>query len=91
MSEKKERVVILDNHPLLRERLSELINHELDMEVCGEECRKLIAPTLAEEGCINYDLYRSTEDRGTFMFYENWASRPHWERHMESPHETKGI
>ena len=36
MSEKKERVVIVDDHPLFRERLSELINHELDMEVCGE-------------------------------------------------------
>jgi quinol monooxygenase YgiN len=31
-------------------------------------------------------MYRSTEERGTFMFYENWASRPLWERHMESPH-----
>lgn len=51
-----------------------------------EECRKLIAPTLAEEGCINYDMHRSIEDRGTFMFYENRASRPLWERHMESPH-----
>jgi DNA-binding NarL/FixJ family response regulator len=36
MNEKKERVVIVDDHPLFRERLSELINHELDMEVCGE-------------------------------------------------------
>ena len=36
MSEKKERVVIVDDHPLFRERLSELINHEPDMEVCGE-------------------------------------------------------
>ena len=36
MSEKKERVVIVDDHPLFRERLSQLINHELDMEVCGE-------------------------------------------------------
>src|SRR5260370_16639579 len=35
MSEKKERVVIVDDHPLFRERLSQLINHELDMEVCG--------------------------------------------------------
>ncbi len=51
-----------------------------------EECRKLIAPTLAEEGCINYDMHRSIEDPGTFMFYENWASRPLWEQHMESPH-----
>jgi DNA-binding NarL/FixJ family response regulator len=36
MSEKKERVVIVDDHPLFRERLAELINQELDMEVCGE-------------------------------------------------------
>jgi len=36
MSGKKERVVIVDDHPLFRERLCELINHELDMEVCGE-------------------------------------------------------
>jgi DNA-binding NarL/FixJ family response regulator len=36
MSEKKERVVIVDDHPLFRERLSELINCEPDMEVCGE-------------------------------------------------------
>ena len=33
-----------------------------------EECRKLIAPTLAEEGSMNYDMYRSTEDRSTFIF-----------------------
>jgi quinol monooxygenase YgiN len=54
-----------------------------------EECRKLIAPTLAEEGCMNCDLYRSTDDRerrGTFMFYENWASKAHCKRHQESPH-----
>ena len=36
MSEKKERVVIVDDHPLFRERLAEVINQELDMEICGE-------------------------------------------------------
>jgi DNA-binding NarL/FixJ family response regulator len=36
MSDRKGRVVIVDDHPLFRERLSQLINHELDMEVCGE-------------------------------------------------------
>ena len=30
-----------------------------------EECRKLIAPSLADEGCINYDMFRSVEDPGT--------------------------
>ena len=51
-----------------------------------EECRKLVGPTLAEEGCINYDMHRSVEDPGLIMFYENWTNRPLWERHMESPH-----
>jgi hypothetical protein len=41
-----------------------------------EECRKLVGPTLAEEGCINYDMHRSAEDPGLIMFYENWTSRP---------------
>ena len=36
MSKKKERVVIVDDLPLFRERLAELINQELDMEICGE-------------------------------------------------------
>jgi quinol monooxygenase YgiN len=51
-----------------------------------EACRKLVAPTLAEEGCINYDMHRSIEDPGLIMFYENWETKPLWERHMESPH-----
>jgi DNA-binding NarL/FixJ family response regulator len=36
MIKKKQRVVIVDDHPMFRERLSQLINLELDMEVCGE-------------------------------------------------------
>ena len=35
MSDKKERVVIIDDHPLFRERFAQLINHEPNMEVCG--------------------------------------------------------
>jgi len=33
---KKTKVVIVEDHPLFRERLALLINKELDMEVCGE-------------------------------------------------------
>ena len=35
MSE-KARVVVVDDHPLFRERLCQLINTEPDMEICGE-------------------------------------------------------
>ena len=51
-----------------------------------QELRGLVGPTRAEEGCINYDLHRSVEDPGLFMFYENWESQPLWEQQMESPH-----
>lgn len=32
----KSRILIVDDHPLVRRGLSELINREADMEVCGE-------------------------------------------------------
>jgi DNA-binding NarL/FixJ family response regulator len=32
----KSKVLIVDDHPLVRERVSELINQEADLEVCGE-------------------------------------------------------
>lgn len=32
----KERVVVVDDHPLFRDRLAQIINHEPDLEVCGE-------------------------------------------------------
>ncbi len=59
----------------------------------GEEqlyvaCRKLVAPTRAEEGCINYDMHRSIEDPGLIIFYENWTTKPLWEQHMNAPHLT---
>jgi DNA-binding NarL/FixJ family response regulator len=32
----KRRVLLVDDHPMVRERLAELINQEADLEVCGE-------------------------------------------------------
>jgi quinol monooxygenase YgiN len=55
-------------------------------EPLGQVLRSLIEPTRAEKGCINYDLHRSHEDPGLFIFYENWEIRPLWEEHMKSPH-----
>ena len=46
----------------------------------------LLGPTRAEQGCIRYDLHRSADEPGTFLFHETWESRPLWEAHMQSPH-----
>lgn len=55
-------------------------------ERLGAMLQALVAPTRAEAGCINYDLHRSHEDPATFIFHENWETRPLWEAHMNAPH-----
>jgi len=46
----------------------------------------LVAPTRKEKGCINYNLYQSTDDPTLFIFYENWESRGDIEWHLTMPH-----
>lgn len=48
----------------------------------------LLAKTRAEVGCLNYDLHRSVDDPRTFLFHENWESKGHLDRHLETPHLT---
>jgi quinol monooxygenase YgiN len=55
-------------------------------EELGRRMAALVAPTLAEPGCINYDLHRSNSDPGTWMFYENWRTQADLEAHMKSAH-----
>jgi len=46
----------------------------------------LLAPTRKESGCINYDLHIAADDPSKFLFYENWTSEAHLNRHGETPH-----
>ncbi|GAA4897954.1 putative quinol monooxygenase [Actinomycetospora straminea] len=50
------------------------------------ELEKLVEPTLAEDGCVNYDLHVAVDDPGTFFFYENWTSPGHLEAHLANSH-----
>ena len=45
-----------------------------------------VAPTRAEEGCINYDFHVDPGDPCVFVFYENWTSRAALDAHLEMPH-----
>jgi DNA-binding NarL/FixJ family response regulator len=61
MNKPKKRVVIVDDHPLVRERLAQLINHELDMEVCGEaedtqSAMEIIRDTMPDLAIIDITL-----------------------------------
>ena len=50
------------------------------------ELTALIRPTRKEDGCILYDLHRSTDIPTDFLFYEIWASRDAHAEHKRTPH-----
>lgn len=50
------------------------------------ELQKLVEPTQAEAGCLQYDLHQDNQNPAHFMFYENWESRQLWQEHMNAAH-----
>jgi len=46
----------------------------------------LAAPTRAEPGCLQYDLYRSPEHASQFLRLEVWRSLADLEAHKATPH-----
>jgi quinol monooxygenase YgiN len=60
-------------------------------EAVKQELSALVGPTRTEEGCINYDLHQSLEQKGHFRFYENWTSKELLDRHLQSAHVKRFI
>ncbi len=56
------------------------------IELIKTELEKLIEPSRADEGCLQYDLHQDNDNPAHFMFYENWQSRELWQAHMNTPH-----
>ncbi len=52
----------------------------------GQILKKLIEPTLKENGCLNYDLHESIETAGVYVFHENWTSKKHLDAHLKTAH-----
>ena len=50
------------------------------------ELRALVAPTRREEGCLQYDLHRSTDLPGQFFLHEVWETREHHTAHTRTLH-----
>jgi quinol monooxygenase YgiN len=55
-------------------------------EQLRSELLKVIGPSRAEEGCLNYSLHESTENKSTFVFYETWKDEASLKSHIESVH-----
>ncbi len=57
-TEKKHKVLIVDDHPIVRRGLAELIAMEPDMEVCGEAADMSEALKRIETNCPDAGHYR---------------------------------
>lgn len=55
-------------------------------EKVRRELMSLLSPTRLEAGCIDYNLYQSTDDKSLFMFFEDWASKDDLEKHRQMPY-----
>jgi quinol monooxygenase YgiN len=51
-----------------------------------QELKRLLAPTRAEAGCLNYDLHQSQSDPALFVLYENWTSQAALDAHFQTPY-----
>jgi len=57
----KKKVLVIDDHPIVRERLAELINQEADLVVCGEaedshQARKAVAELQPDIAIVDITL-----------------------------------
>lgn len=55
-------------------------------QVIHDALADLIEPTLAEEGCISYQLFTSAVDPATFITIEKWRSQADLDQHMQTSH-----
>ncbi|MFT6925289.1 MAG: quinol monooxygenase YgiN [Psychromonas sp.] len=66
--------------------VANIIAKEDKIDLIKTELIKLIDITLAEKGCLNYDLHQDNENPAHFVFYEKWATRELWQAHMDGKH-----
>ena len=49
-----------------------------------EALKELVPPTIAEPGCIKYDLHQENDNPQAFFLYENWQSDAYLDAHLKS-------
>ena len=51
-----------------------------------EALRKMVAPTRAEPGNLDYQVFRDPSDRSLFVLFERYADSDAFEAHRATPH-----
>lgn len=48
--------------------------------------QRLVEPSRAEAGCLQYDLHEDLEQPGRFVFFERWTDAAALAAHARAPH-----
>jgi quinol monooxygenase YgiN len=56
-----------------------------------EEALSLVGPTRKEPGCKAYIMHEDADQRGRFVFYEEWESKKMLDAHIARPHLQRFI
>lgn len=62
------------------------VKADADMEQVLALAHELADKTLAEDGCMGYDVMQSLSNRRAMMFCETWLSEDHLKAHSLTPH-----
>lgn len=54
--------------------------------VAKDKLQGMPAPSRAEAGCLNYDVFQSNDDPAILFTYENWTGQDALDAHMQTPH-----
>ncbi|PZR94237.1 MAG: antibiotic biosynthesis monooxygenase [Stutzerimonas stutzeri] len=55
-------------------------------DIVGESLKRLIEPTRAEAGCLEYVLHRDNNNPAIWILYERWLSRAALDAHFQQPY-----
>lgn len=53
--------------------------------------KRCVNPSRAENGCIHYDVFQSTDDPDTYLIHEKWKNEEAIQFHFEQEHFKKLI
>ncbi|MFF1869384.1 putative quinol monooxygenase [Streptomyces sp. CB03911] len=55
------------------------------------QAQSMVAPSLAEPGCLSYRTYVDPDDPRSWVVVEEWASREAFDAHLASPHLARSL
>jgi quinol monooxygenase YgiN len=60
-------------------------------DVVRQALSALVPPTLAEEGCLAYELFESGAAPGVFVTQERWRGQDDLDAHMQTAHVAQAF